>query len=278
MREAILAIVQDGGLPVIAHLGDLEHYFGTKKTLDMLSKFKEYGIVGYDISNGEKHRKIPEEIVKICEEKFQLLSFCGTDCHDANFVEQRKSPIIWFSVMLVNYAQKYLCKFEEYKVIDLIHASFTPDFDFEKIPIGYFRTLEQEHIVSFKDLLENLVKRSYYSNIDIILCMIIIINCLSFVKSENKLKGLFLGKTNVSSILKYLKELIKEYEEAILYDRIDGHEIKELIRIWIPIFYRVNLYDEANDLLNKALSTKKFKVFNDFMKDLKSIRVFIIGK
>ena len=267
-REAVLAIVRDGGIPVIAHLGDLEYSIGIEKTVELLTALKQCGVVGYDTSNGGKHCKISKNLVEICEEKLQLYSFYGTDCHNADFTEKyHKTSIAWLSDFLVRYAQKYLNQYFKYKLINLIQASITPDFDFKKIPSGYIKMLEKEEIVTFEHLIKNLKNRGDF-NANILLCIIAIINCLSYLVTEKKLRKMVLKALEVDSTTKYLedyfKRKIRKFESAILKNHLNSNDKKRLIRTWIPIFYRVNLYDEAIILLNQLLDESDFKSFIDF--------------
>lgn len=205
VRDAALAIMQDGGLPVLAHLGDLECAMGIKKTVALLSELKQCGVVGYDISSGGRHRKIPENLIKICEKQFQLLPFYGTDCHDAKFVEQyRKTSIAWLNIMLIKYAHKYLNNYFTYDLIDLIQSSMTPEFDFKEIPLGYVHMLKMKKVITFEDLLEKL-NEGDGCNVDTLLCIIVTINCLSFIKAESKLKRLLSESLNEDTPSKYLK-------------------------------------------------------------------------
>lgn len=268
VREVVLAIMKDGGLPVIAHLGDLACSMGIEKTIALVSELKQCGLVGYDISDGEKHQKIPESIEKICKKQFHLLPFYGTDCHDARFKKYcEKVSISWLNILLVKYAHKYLDVFFSYDLIDLIQSSIMPEFNFARIPMGYIQMLKVKNVNTFEDLLRRLSKKDA-CNVDTLLCIIVIINCLSFLVAEKQLKRLISESLNEEKSLEFLKNYfenkIKDFKISISRNSLDIGEKKKILRIWIPIFYRINMYDEANELLNQTLRDSNFEAFIDF--------------
>lgn len=268
-RDAALAITKDGGIPVIAHLGDLEHSLGLNDLIKLLSDVSLCGVMGYDVSNSGKHRRISEELVNICNTQFGLIPFYGTDSHNAEFMENySKSSIGWLNILLCRYIQKYLGRYLNYELIDLIHASVTSNFDFRTIPQGYINVLKKKSIITFRDLLEEIKCKEFCYN-NTILCVIIIINCLSFCSAEMKLKKLVYTSLNTKEPSIFIKNKLKKmiiYFKHNIKTSLDITGKKELIRIWIPIFYRVNMYDIANELLNEILINSCFFPFIEFCK------------
>jgi len=270
--NAIKAIIKDGGLPVIAHLGDIESSIGVENTKLLIRNYKNNGLWGFDVSHGGKHKIISDYLLHYCKSEQKLTSVIGSDTHDANFCKNvlEKDTVFNLIITLTKlYIEKYLSTYLKYDVIDLLHPINTPFFDFSSFSLGYVEELKSQGIKTFSDLLN--IENEKIKDLQFIrLIIILTINALCFKQSEAILYSSIQKSLSAdypeTSLLNYILH-INEYIENNI-DLLTYNDKINVARAWIPILYRLNFYDIGKAMLNRLMDDDKFIPFALFKEKL----------
>lgn len=281
--DAVKAILSDGGIPVLAHLGDLENKLGRDETQLLVKKLSEIGLWGFDTSHNGNHEAISESLRDFCigQDSIGLYPVIGSDSHNADFNNiQCDSCVRFIYTLLCRYAEKYLSNYLHYSIYDMLQPCFIPDFDFDFFPKGYLDNLSHNNTIR---TFEDLISASNYDAVDIHLIKlsaVIVISALCFRWAEDELYSIIDdSKANEEQeryIVNLLSSKIKYFKHNVV--NMCADDKKTCLRKWIPIFYRLNYYNDANYLLNKLLKDSSFIPFNKFKEYTQSNEIALKDK